>query len=89
MRRTFHSQDDENDSQPRIDEDLESPSSEEENDKDIDEDEYESDEDEAETEYDDSDEGRPQVKVFIMRYSRIYNKHTDSNFVTFCAMNLS
>ena len=34
----FESDDDENDSQPRIDEDLESPSSEEENDKDIDED---------------------------------------------------
>ena len=52
----FESDDDENDSQPRIDEDLESPSSEEENDKDINEDENESDEDEAETEYDDSDE---------------------------------
>ena len=54
----FESDDGENDSQPRIDEDLESPSSEEEDKKDTDEgeDESESDEDEAETKYEDSDE---------------------------------
>ena len=61
----FESDDDENDSQPRIDEDLESPSSEEEDKKDTDEgeDESESDEDEAETKYEDSDEEiRPSSK---------------------------
>ena len=70
----FESDDDENDSQPRIDEDLESPSSEEENDKDIDEDEDESDEDEAETEYDDSDEEiGPSSKKFRLSSGIVLN----------------